>query len=46
VDRLEEGPYADGFGEEQHKFGPFGAIRVKVHDLGAEFRVDNPPSAA
>jgi len=27
------GPYADGFGIEQHKFGPFGPIRAKVKEL-------------
>ena len=30
------GPYADGFALEQHKFGPFGPIRVKVRELAAQ----------
>jgi thiosulfate dehydrogenase len=30
------GPYADGFGAEQHKFGPFGPIRAAVARLDAE----------
>jgi thiosulfate dehydrogenase len=29
-------PYADGFSLEQHKFGPFGPIRVRVRELAAE----------
>jgi thiosulfate dehydrogenase len=29
------GPYADDFGLEQHKFGPFGPIRAKVQELAA-----------
>jgi thiosulfate dehydrogenase len=32
------GPYVDGFGVEQHKFGPFGPIRAKVQELAAAFR--------
>jgi thiosulfate dehydrogenase len=27
------GPYADGFSQEQHKFGPFAPIRAKVQEL-------------
>jgi thiosulfate dehydrogenase len=27
------GPYADGFDQQQHKFGPFGPIRAKVKEL-------------
>jgi hypothetical protein len=30
-----QGPYIDGFGAEQHKFGPFGPIRAKLKDLAA-----------
>jgi len=29
------GPYVDGFSPEEHKFGPFGPIRAKVHELAA-----------
>ena len=29
------GPYADGFSPEQHKFGPFEPIRVRVKELAA-----------
>lgn len=29
------GPYADGFGEQQHKFGPFAPIRAKLRELEA-----------
>jgi thiosulfate dehydrogenase len=29
------GPYADGFTTEQHKFGPFEPIRVRVKELAA-----------
>jgi thiosulfate dehydrogenase len=29
------GPYADGFSGEQHKFGPFEPIRVRVRELAA-----------
>ena len=36
------GPYADGFGLEQHKFGPFGPIRAKVQELAVESRTANP----
>jgi thiosulfate dehydrogenase len=32
------GPYADGFSPEQHKFGPFDPIRVKVQELAAVSR--------
>jgi thiosulfate dehydrogenase len=32
------GPYADGFSLEQHKFGPFGPIRAKVQELAAASR--------
>ena len=27
------GPYADGFDQQQHKFGPFGPIRAKVREM-------------
>jgi thiosulfate dehydrogenase len=30
------GPYADGFSQGQHTFGPFGPIRAKVRQLAAE----------
>jgi thiosulfate dehydrogenase len=30
------GPYADGFSEEQHKYGPFGPIREKLKQLEKE----------
>jgi thiosulfate dehydrogenase len=29
------GPYVDGFPAEQHKFGPFDAIRAKIRELAA-----------
>jgi thiosulfate dehydrogenase len=29
------GPYADGFPERQHRFGPFGPIRAKLKELEA-----------
>ena len=27
------GPYADGFDQHQHQFGPFGPIRAKIREL-------------
>ncbi|MCQ4191263.1 c-type cytochrome [Methylocystis suflitae] len=27
------GPYADGFSEEQHKYGPYGPIRAKLKEI-------------
>jgi thiosulfate dehydrogenase len=33
------GPYADVFSLEQHKFGPFGPIRLKVQELAATARI-------
>jgi thiosulfate dehydrogenase len=30
------GPYADGFGEQQHKYGPFAPIRAALARLKAE----------
>jgi thiosulfate dehydrogenase len=33
------GPYVDGFTLEQHKFGPFGPIRLKVQELAATARI-------
>jgi thiosulfate dehydrogenase len=30
------GPYADGFGAEQHKYGPFAPIRAAIAKLKAE----------
>jgi thiosulfate dehydrogenase len=35
------GPYADGFSLAQHKFGPFGPIRTKVHDLATVSQTAN-----
>ena len=35
------GPYADGFGLEQHKLGPFGPIRAKVRELAAQSQTAN-----
>ena len=32
------GPYADGFSEQQHKYGPFGAIRAALSRLRANAR--------
>jgi thiosulfate dehydrogenase len=32
------GPYADGFSQEQHKYGPYGPIRAKVEQLAAQSR--------
>ena len=29
------GPYPDGFSPEQHKYGPFDAIRAKIRELAA-----------
>ena len=30
------GPYADGFSEQQHKYGPFAPIRAKITELKAQ----------
>jgi thiosulfate dehydrogenase len=39
------GPYADGFSEEQHKYGPFAPIREKLRQLQKERgEVKNPNS--
>ena len=35
------GPYDDGFGLEQHKYGPFGPIRAKVDELAAASHTEN-----
>lgn len=35
------GPYADGFSERQHKFGPYGPIRAAIERLKA--RAKRPP---
>lgn len=35
------GPYADGFGQEQHTFGPFAPIRARVEELAAASRTPN-----
>jgi thiosulfate dehydrogenase len=32
------GPYADGFSQQQHEFGPFGPIREKVQELAGRSR--------
>jgi thiosulfate dehydrogenase len=39
------GPYADGFGREQHVYGPFGPIRAELDRLKAA-RAPNPPLKA
>jgi thiosulfate dehydrogenase len=33
------GPYADGFSLEQHKYGPFGPIRVTVQEMATASRI-------
>ncbi|WP_292528527.1 c-type cytochrome [Methylocystis sp.] len=39
------GPYADGFSEQQHKFGPYGPIRAKLKEIEKERgEVRNPNS--
>ncbi|NUJ80359.1 c-type cytochrome [Methylocystis sp. FS] len=39
------GPYADGFSEEQHKYGPYGPIRAKLKEIEKEKgEVRNPNS--
>ncbi len=39
------GPYADGFSEAQHKFGPYGPIRAKLKEIEKEKgEVKNPNS--
>jgi thiosulfate dehydrogenase len=35
------GPYADGFSQGQHKYGPFAPIRAKVKELAAASRTAN-----
>lgn len=35
------GPYADGFNPEQHRYGPFGPIRAKVHELAEASHTTN-----
>jgi thiosulfate dehydrogenase len=35
------GPYADGFSLEQHRYGPFGPIRVRVQELATASRIAN-----
>jgi thiosulfate dehydrogenase len=37
------GPYADGFGAQQHKYGPFAPIRAAVARLKAEKAGPPPP---
>jgi thiosulfate dehydrogenase len=39
------GPYADGFSEQQHKYGPFAPIRAAVARLKAEQGVAGPTPA-
>ena len=34
------GPYADGLSQQQHTFGPFGPIRIKVEELASWSRTD------
>ena len=34
------GPYADGFSEQQHKYGPFGPIRAAIEKLKQEKAAD------
>jgi thiosulfate dehydrogenase len=36
------GPYADGFGEQQHKYGPFAPIRAELARLKAEIPAKQP----
>lgn len=40
------GPYVDGFGEQQHKYGPFAPIRAALARLKSEGKVDvdRPPA--
>jgi len=38
------GPYADGFSEQQHKYGPFGPIREKLKQLAKEQREARNPN--
>jgi thiosulfate dehydrogenase len=35
------GPYADGFSQQQHQFGPFAPIRAKVRELAAQSQTAN-----
>jgi thiosulfate dehydrogenase len=37
------GPYADGFSEQQHKYGPFGPIKAAIEKLKAEKVGDKKP---
>ena len=37
------GPYADGFSEQQHKYGPFGPIRETLARLKAEASARETP---
>jgi thiosulfate dehydrogenase len=37
------GPYADGFSERQHKYGPFAPIRAAIARLKAEQGAGRPP---
>jgi thiosulfate dehydrogenase len=39
------GPYADGLSQQQHTFGPFGPIRIKVEELASRFRIDKAGAA-
>jgi thiosulfate dehydrogenase len=39
------GPYADGFSEQQHKYGPFAPIRAEIARLKAEKGAGRPTSA-
>jgi thiosulfate dehydrogenase len=37
------GPYADGFGAQQHKYGPFAPIRTAIARLKAEKAAGQTP---
>jgi thiosulfate dehydrogenase len=39
------GPYADGFSEQQHKYGPFAPIRAALARLKAEKDAGATPPA-
>ena len=39
------GPYADGFNEQQHKYGPFAPIRAAIAQLKAEKEKDGAAAA-
>lgn len=39
------GPYADGFSEQQHKYGPFGPIRAELARVRAAMPAKQPPAS-